>query len=371
MFYHFPPTTLYAPLLGLIAGIITGHQPWTLYVGIAVLFLLFSGLVLSQKNLSLSKTITTLVLFFCGGAAITLYKNRPLKLPPNFVYYNYTVLHIEKVQSNDWPYKTTLQTVPKTWWEQSFTFLIYSRYKPFLYIGDRVKIPRLTIQEPRDPHFALYLKKEGIDGTAFIFSLKTYLQETPRFSPLRWINSIKQHCITSTKMVLSPDAYALFLSVFLGNKDEQKQNLEMLRPLFLNWGLSHQLARSGLHLLFFIPLLILLVSMLPLPFIIKELLLILVVGIYALFSWTSISFLRACSCFFILRTTMLFSFFMPPLHILLLTALLILIYNPLQLFFLDFQLSFFLSLSLLWINHIHHVRRMNDKKFLIQKKETL
>ncbi len=368
MFYNFPKTPLYAPLLGLIAGILIGYLPLTVPVGGAAVCLLALSLILGQNHLSFKKTARLLMLFFCAGAAITIYKNRPLEFPPSFNWYTYTVINMEKAQSDDWPYKITLQTVPKKWWEPSYVFLLYCRYKPFFKVGDVIKIPELQIKPPGDPYFSLYFKKEGIDATAFLFCLKAYTRETPRFSFVRWVHKMKQYCITSTKNVLSPETYALFLSVFLGNKDEQKQSLEHIRPLFLNWGLAHQLARAGLHLLFLIPLLVLLVSILPLPFFIKELLMISTVGIYALLSWTSIPFLRACCCFLILRTTMLFSFFMPSVHILLLTALLVLAHNPLQLFCLDFQLSFFLSLSLLWINHIHHARSMNDKKTLIYKK---
>jgi predicted membrane metal-binding protein len=368
MFYDFPPTSLYAPLLGLLAGIIVGYCPFTIYTGIAALGLLVTGLLLAQQHLSFVKTTTWLLLFFCTGIGLTLYKNKSQNLPPVFINYSYKVVNLEKAQSDDWPYKVTLQTVVQTWWQISYTCMVYTRYKPFLWVGDTIKIPELVIQSPKDPHFGLYLKKEGIDGTAFIFCLKSYKRERPKYNLLRFIHGIKQGCIASTKAVLDIDAYALFLSVFLGNKDEQKQTLEHIRPIFLYWGLSHQLARSGLHLLFFIPLLMLLISLLPMPFVIKELLLITIVGMYALFSWTSISFLRACCCFFILRASHIFSFYLPPLHILMLTATLVLLHNPLQLFFLDFQLSFFLSLSLLWISHIHHVRGMNDKKILICKK---
>ncbi len=367
MLYALPPTPLYTPLFGMIAGIIVSYLPYTIYTGLASLAVLIGGLTLSSPTF-LRHQLLILSAFFITGIALTTYKLTPARIQPFYKNHYYTVLSIETAQNKDWPFKVRLQTIPKQWWQVPLTFMIYTHHNPRLVVGDRIKIPYLSIQKPKDKHFDLYLKKEGLDGTTFIFSLKSYTKETPRFSPLRFIHSIKQHCLTATKAVLSPPTYALFLSVFLGNKDAQKEQLEDLRPLFLLWGLSHQLARSGLHLLFLLPLLILILSFLPAPFWVKEFLIITLVGLYALLSWTSISFLRACCCFFILKLANIYNHFMPPLHILLLTALLVLFFNPLQLFFLDFQLSFFLSMALLWINHVHHARSMNDAKNLNNKK---
>ncbi len=369
MFYHIPATPLYGPILGYIAGIITVYTPITLYSTLGTL-LTFSlaATIPGYQQPSLKRNFFTALLFFIAGIGITTYKLKPATLPEAFINYRYIVVNYEKVQGSNWPFKITIQTCPRSWWESPLTFLVYTKKKGFLTVGDTVKIPQLIIQQPKDPHFSLYLTKEGFDGTAFAYSLKAYTKEKPLFNILYFIHSIKHYCIEQASEILKPDTYALFLSVFLGNKDEQKQTLDNLRPLFLNWGLSHQLARSGLHLIFFIPFLILLISMLPLPFFLKEILTISIVGIYGLFSWTSISFLRACCCFFILRASILFSFFMPPLHILLLTTLLVLLHNPLQLFFLDFQLSFFLSFALLWMSHVNQLKTLNDRKTLAQKK---
>lgn len=369
MFYCIPPSPLYTPLLAFIAGILSAFVPLTLYSSAAIAGIVMMAISIHYHYKQELKKSLYGVLFFAGaGYAITTYNTTPAQLPPTLTHYRYTVLNEEHIQANQWPFKITVQTCPRSWWERPLTFLIYTQKKGSLTIGDHIKIPYLSVQQPTDPHFALYLAKEGFDGTAFIFSLKTFTKERPRFSLLRSIYSVKKYCIELSGKVLDKNAYALFLSVFLGNKDEQKQTLETIRPHFLNWGISHQLARSGLHLIFFIPFSVFLMSLLPLPFFIKEFIMIIIVGAYALFSWTSISFLRACCCFFILRATTLFSFFMPPLHILMLTALLVLIHNPLQLFFLDFQLSFFLSLALLWMSHVNQQRTLNDRKTLAHQK---
>lgn len=369
MLYRIPSTPLHAPLLGCIAGIIAASTPITLYTCLGITIILgLAAATFSYYEGSLKKSLCIVALFTGSGFGVTYYRLQPKKFPEAFVNYRYTVLNWEKVQGAQWPFKITLQTCPKSWWELPLTFLIYTQKRGYITVGDVVRIPRLEIKEPKNHYFSQYLNKEGFDGSAFVFSLKTYTKEKPAFNPLRWVHNVKHYCVRKAGEVLTPETYALFLSVFLGNKDEQKETLNDMRPLFMNWGISHQLARSGLHLIFFIPLLMLLISMLPLPFFIREILALLIIGMYGLFSWTSISFLRACCCFFMLRIGMLFSFFMSPLHILMLTALLVLLNNPLQLFFLDFQLSFFLTLTLLWMNHVNQLRTLNDRKTLAPKK---
>jgi hypothetical protein len=54
---------------------------------------------------------------------------------------------------------------------------------------------------------------------------------------------------------MNTNTFALFSSLFLGNRTAIKQDLEEQKPLFKVWGISHFLARSGLHLLIFIMLL--------------------------------------------------------------------------------------------------------------------
>src|SRR3990167_3930800 len=123
--------------------------------------------------------------------------------------------------------------------------------------------------------------------------------------------------------------------------------------LFQQWGLSHVLARSGLHLVIFVFIWRWLLNFLPLSFYRKNLLLLFISLVYALCSWPSVSFIRAWYA-------LIFYFFCAlflrrpshTLHIISLVYCIILFLNPLQLFFLDFQLSFLLTYALTWMGEL-------------------
>ena len=65
--------------------------------------------------------------------------------------------------------------------------------------------------------------------------------------------------------------------------------------------------------------------------------------LYFILSWPSISFIRAFLIFLFTKYCNLHRHPTHFMHILLLTCCIVLLINPLQLFFLDFQLSFFLT----------------------------
>lgn len=92
------------------------------------------------------------------------------------------------------------------------------------------------------------------------------------------------------------------------------------------------------------------VSILPIPFMARTLLGGILVSAYALLTWSSISFIRAILAFFIFILSTLLWAPSHGLYRLTLVCFLILICNPFQLFFLDFQLSFLITFTLVWLS---------------------
>lgn len=222
-------------------------------------------------------------------------------------------------------------------------------------VGDTVEIKPLKLQ-PVQGTFALYAMKEGFAATGTI-TKKTIIHVIERAPYIKSIQSkVRERLTTSIKQKISPESYALFATIFLGQKQKHQQ---LTYNIFARWGLSHQLARSGLHLVIFIVILRWFFGYLPFGYRLKQTMLLLSVLCYYLLSWPTISFIRAITTFILyyLYDTVLVQ--TNALHVLTIATWLILLSCPIQLFFLDFQLSFGLSYVLLLIGNAHYQRKLN------------
>jgi competence protein ComEC len=167
--------------------------------------------------------------------------------------------------------------------------------------------------------------------------------------------------LSTLKTKLSTPAFLFFSSLFLGNRSCIKVSLEETSEQFKIWGISHFLARSGLHLALFIFIWQMLSSLIPFSFGTKQLLFTTLSIIYFMLTWTSAPFTRA---FALLIMHKLFLFLKIPfnlLHALSCVCLCFLLYCPLYIFFLDFQLSFALTFALAWFNQL--INTKNELKY--------
>jgi predicted membrane metal-binding protein len=148
------------------------------------------------------------------------------------------------------------------------------------------------------------------------------------------------------------DTAVLIRSITLGDKEALKTSPVEYRALFQYWGISHYLARSGLHIST-IMLLIMLICTYTIPLASVRLAVALLFSLlFSLLSYNSISYIRALGFVSLIligglrkRTThalVLFAFVLSA----------ILLHSPHALAALDFQLSFLLSGVLLWYNQI-------------------
>ncbi|HLB41025.1 MAG TPA: ComEC/Rec2 family competence protein, partial [Candidatus Babeliales bacterium] len=164
------------------------------------------------------------------------------------------------------------------------------------------------------------------------------------------LTNFKNRLITKLKSKLTPATFSLLSTVFLGYKLASPPLLQQqLTQQFQRWGLAHFLARAGLHLIL-------------LAFLLQASLLLLLrsragqqcgflvaVSIYALLSWDSLSFERAWLLVSLVAICQLGNWQYDRLHLLNLITSAILLWNPVQLFFLDFQLSFALTYALVLV----------------------
>lgn len=217
---------------------------------------------------------------------------------------------------------------------------IYAKEKPNLNIGTKIKLYNISTAK-FDSNFT---KTNNLSGVAFTNNLQYKVIKTNYF--YCYFFNFKNKIIENLKSKLSLDSYNLFCTIFLGKKLNNK-NLDKIKQKFKNWGISHFLARSGLHIMLIFFILSIFIKLLPLSFRIKKIITLIIIIIYYLFSWSSLSFLR--SLFLLLFSNYLFlrNIYSYPLSILSFIAFLFLIYNPFYLIRLDFQLTFCTTLGLI------------------------
>ena len=224
-------------------------------------------------------------------------------------------------------------------------------------VGDTIIIKDITFKEPSENSYRWYLLKEGIHATLFTEKLSYELIRRPVFSTNRFLIEKQESLLNNLQQKMNPATFSFFSSLFIGNRSFNKWFLEKTTQQFKYWGILHFLARSGLHLVIFIVLWQLLLRIFPLPYLCKQGILTIITIVYFLLSTSSISFMRALIVFILLKAGVIFGRIMNPMHILCLTAILILLYNPMQLFFLDFQLSFLLTFALCWVTQFERFIR--------------
>lgn len=351
----FIPFIIHPLLIGttaIILGIIS-HSLWTLNPALFLFFactLLVIALVHSSliKNKYFNIVLFFLTCFSIGGFRLyeqkTNHTNVTQKLYTVKTILGY-VTAIDYLPHARMPYRTTLQT-NKTYVQ------IYCIKKPAFHVGDTVHFNNITFKPSKNNSFNEFLMKEGIAASTFCTQLNYKIMKRPAWSLRRFIFNQRARLNQKLRSKLSKKTYTLFVSLFLGNRSVCKKESDNTAQQCKQWGLSHYLARSGLHLIIFILIWQLIMRLIPLSFFIKQLIILFLGITYISLSWTSISFIRAFMTFMLYKTCMLLQVSSHFLYLLTLVCFLILIYNPIQLFFLDFQLSFALTFALAWFSHI-------------------
>lgn len=234
------------------------------------------------------------------------------------------------------------------------TIHIYTLKKPNAQVQDVIKATNLILKKAPKDSYNSYLIKEDIAATIFVPLMNFILIKRPAYSFERWLFYFKENLLTKCKKKLSGQTFAFFSSVFLGYRQWGKKHMEKPKEYCKAWGISHYLARSGLHMVIFIFAWHLLLNLLPISLVFKEIILILLSFLYYVLSWSSISFIRAFFSFILYKCCSLLKLPSQLLHLLTIVTFFVLLFNPMQLFFLDFQLSFGLTFALAWFNHVHN-----------------
>lgn len=272
-----------------------------------------------------------------------------------------TVASIEKIQNarHRWHMIVDLESLCATNKQIATqeSVALYCVYNPNVAVGDAIQLSNVVFKKIEKKEFNLYLAKEKICATVFVDKPQINILDHPRWNLNRSIAQLRNKIFTALQQSINKETFALFSSIFLGNRAAVKQHMDHEKEPFKYWGTSHYLARSGLHLVIFGIIWHFILGFLPLLFFWKQLFLITLISCYSILSWASVSFNRALIMFFIAKFCLLARKRLHYVHLITLATFLVLIFNPLQLFYLDFQLSFGLTFALAWFSHIQQHKK--------------
>jgi hypothetical protein len=214
-------------------------------------------------------------------------------------------------------------------------------------IGDTIAIDDLFFTPPSTESYAQYLKKEGIVATARVYEQQKFTVIARPATLCTWIEQRRAKLIERLAIILSPQTLSLVNPIFFGYKAEKTAHTDLLREQFQWWGISHYLARSGLHLVMFIFIIQFFCAYIPISINTKRFIVACCIGFYSIFSFMNISFARSLLMILLYFCCSWSRIPQHALHTIATVCILILLHNPQQLFALDFQLSFILTLALI------------------------
>lgn len=300
--------------------------------------------------------LLSFISFICGAYILqmhTNYHNALSKFYGKRISLQGHIANIETTKNNYFPTKITLKNhtifYNNKHHKSSHTLYLYLPFVEENRVGDEINVKNIIVMPHLKESYERYLYKEGISASIFVQPNSTTLINRPSYSLNRSVHQLRNQLLFKVSQLISVESQGILNTLFFGNRNSET---ETIKNSFKYWGISHYLARSGLHLIMLIIVWQFLLSFLPLPFFLKEAIIIILVLIYSIFSWVSISFNRALCMFFLIKTSFFLKRPVHYMHLICLTAFAILMHNPFQIFFLDFQLSFGLTLAIAWFNHL-------------------
>lgn len=242
----------------------------------------------------------------------------------------------------------------------SHKIALYSKINTKAAVGDKILVKNISIKPPplKLTVANITLLRNGCIATTFITHPYQYkVLDHPSASWQRTLWEWREKNYRGILNKLSSLTAPYIGLLFFGNK--QHEATDNLQTIFSYWGLSHFLARSGLHIVLLVGLWIFMLQFIPIHLSVKNCFLLGAITLYAILSWESTSFLRALFVFFLARIGKLYNKEIPTLYTLTVICMLMLLYNPLLIFYLDFQLTFWLTFGLLGFSRYLHTETKN------------
>lgn len=368
----FIPVTL-AFLFGIYAQSYELFSPAILLITLAIFIPVL--LISAIKNFYSKRTqfFVAVIFFALGAFSLTWQQNQHANMIQEFdgkkldliaKVTNKILLHApnvgrcgwkEIIQINVRQAKESQEHAIQVYKKTDFNLQCYSTLKTCVQVDDIIELKDVKIKVPQDQplsqnsSYKNYLIKENFLSSVFFYKNKNInILYTPKLSIKKWLWDIQVSTYQRLQQKIHPTVFTYFSLMFLGNTHHE--NIDSMRNTFNYWGLSHYLARSGLHIVLFILIWTIFLQLIPISIRFKRGFLIIICVTYKLFSWTSLPFTRAFYAFILTEIGKIFNLQTDFLHLLSIVCMTILLFNPMQLFFLDFQLTFALTFALAFVS---------------------
>lgn len=233
-----------------------------------------------------------------------------------------------------------------SWTPASGSIIVHTSRAENILVSDTIQLNAVHCKKNTNHSFEQYLTKMGYIASFFLPRLQATVLHRPNISVSRTLAQLRATTLNSLEKRMSAPLACLFSSIFLGKKTGNQID-QRYRTQFNRWGISHYLARSGLHLVIIALLWHCILGLLGLSYRMRHCSALVLIGIYSILSWAGIPFMRALTVFILHTIGTLLELEVHTLHLLNLVCIGMLIINPIQLFFLDFQLSFGITYALL------------------------
>jgi|GEM_PF-2881933 len=319
------------------------------WLGASVAF--FPGASINQRfYVFLLPILLCIFGFFSAYKQNQEFLRKQRQISPGSISVRGVVYDIEKTKNPIFPYEVTIRTnecalQDGEWFScVSCMKIMTKRYGSFS-VDDTVELSGLASNKV-DQSFGYFLMKEDISIYVFVPYLRSVILSRPYYSIRRLFYRKRGALYQEIKKTCSDRTMIFFKMLFLGKKERHSDEAAAIDDYFKRWGIMHMTARSGMHMTLYVLLCTMLLQFFPLPFVLKQMMLVLSSILYALFSYPSVSFLRALATSFGIIVCHCITRRSDFLHVTLVVYIIQLLINPITLFFLDFQLSFLLTIGI-------------------------
>lgn len=329
---------------------------------IGAIFLIISILILINFFIKFGQQIKTIIIliiaFFSGSSIFDLHNNTKLYIPSGKTFYKGII--IEEPKEN----QSFQNLIVKITCYQSDSEKIYKNFKVYLKIqndtikkfeyGDEILFKTrlekiVNLNNPGEFDFAKYLKTKKIFYTANIKSSQILITNKNKASKIiAFAKKLRKNLLKIyQKYNINNEEYAIISALSLGYKDELDFET---KQIFSKTGTMHILAVSGLHVGAIFLVLNTLLKFLEkkkLLSILKSLIILFSLWLFALISGLSPSIVRACLMLSLIIIAKLINRTTNIYNVIAASAFIILSINPNLLFDVGFQLSYSAVLSIL------------------------
>ena len=355
--FHLPLSSFI--VIGLIAGVCSALFEIPLFLAIAIFSPYKKDSELLNKKL-LAIFMSTIIGSFLYQQEASSFNNFVHQINHKTFNVLGTVTDYTKLESNLFRHRLTIRIKllcdKKETMSAKKTIYVYTRKFPRAYINNLILMKGIFFKFPKNNNFQDFMIKNKIAASVFVNELEFEKINSRQGSSSA--TSYKNFIAHKIGSKMSSTCKTMFNSIFLGNKAWNKSELDKVKNNFQVWGLIHYLARSGLHLVLIAAVWQTLCNLIQVPILISNLIILFFMFIFTFLSWTALPFIRALIMLTVYKTCNLLEVQINLLHILNLSCIITLLFSPISLFFLDFQLSFALTYGLVLFSEITRIKRM-------------